>query len=653
MTKPIIIGTRGSDLALWQANKVKDLLAKKGHESELKIIQSTGDKDRKAKLHEMGLVGVFTKELDDALLLEEIDVAVHSLKDVPTAPPKGIVQCAVLERANPFDVLISSSKFKSQKKFNLASGSLRRRAFWQNKYPEHTLENLRGNVPKRLKKVESKSIDGVILAKAGLDRLGLSPKNIEILDWMTPAPAQGIVGIFCLNKNRKLKVSLAEINDKNTEICAHVERDLLKGLEGGCTAPIGAYAQIVKRSVEVKASLLSNDGKTLVNHINKKGLTSYEKLGEETAKTMLLNGGEELMKTLKEAELNKLDLAETKKPAEKKIIKVKDKKETSLKPLSIKRTTVTLKEKPLENLEEDRIDAEKEDKKIELKPLTIIRTAAPVEEEPDEKAVEVEEVKVVEKKEQQLTVEPVKGDTTPEYNKPRVLCLKKLTPPRIKAGAKLGLQLSGIEVIETQPEFDSYEIKQWLNSKNNWVFSSLNAVSAITSVLKNTASIHKHIFCVGSRVANYFEGKVKGIHQVNSVSGLAEEARISGETDYVWFHGNKSDLALAEEFELLEMNLKPFSVYRTELSESRIENLENYDVFAFFSPSGVESFNAHNYIPEKAIVAAIGKTTAEYIAKVYDNQANTQLENIIVPEQYEYEHLLTAIQAHQKENGTN
>lgn len=581
MTKPIIIGTRGSDLALWQANKVKDLLAEKGHDSVLKIIQSTGDKDRKAKLHEMGLVGVFTKELDDALLLEEIDVAVHSLKDVPTAPPKGIVQCAVLERANPFDVLISSSKFKGQKKFNLASGSLRRRAFWQNKYPEHTLENLRGNVPKRLKKVESKSIDGVILAKAGLDRLGLSPKNVEILDWMTPAPAQGIVGIFCLNKNTKLKVSLAEINDKNTEICAHVERDLLKALEGGCTAPIGAYAQIVKRSVKVKASLLSDDGKILVNQINKKGLTSYEKLGKETAKAMLFNGGEKLMKTLKEAELNKLDLAETKKPTEKEIIEVK------------------------------------------------------------------------EKMEEQLRAEPVKGDTTPENNKPRVLCLKKLTPPRIKAGAKLGLQLSGIEVIETQPKFDSYEIKQWLNSKNNWVFSSLNAVSAITSVLKNTASIHKHIFCVGSRVANYFEGKVKGIHQVNSVSGLTEEARISGETDYVWFHGNKSDLALAEEFELLEMNLKPISVYRTELSESRIENLENYDVFAFFSPSGVESFNAHNYIPEKAIVAAIGKTTAEYIAKVYDNQANTQLENIIVPEQYEYEHLLTAIQAHQKENGTN
>ena len=734
MTKPIIIGTRGSELALWQANKVKELLAEKGHESEVKIIQSTGDKDRKAKLHEMGLVGVFTKELDDALLLGEIDVAVHSLKDVPTSPPKGVVQCAVLERANPYDVLISSSKFKKTKKFTLASGSLRRRAFWQNKYPEHALENLRGNVPTRLQKIDLESVDGVILAKAGLDRLGLAPKNVEILDWMTPAPAQGIVGVFCLNKSKKLKASLAEINDKNTEICAQVERDLLKALEGGCTAPIGAHAQIVKRSVEVKASLLSEDGKAHVYQVNKKGLTTCDKLGKETAQAMLANGGKELMKALKEAELNKLDSAKTENPTKEKepepvviekettraIEKPSEKaedleeNETKLKPLSIKRTIITLKEAPAE-LE---IEAEEvEEKKIVLKPISIKRTLTAVEEKPAEKTIEKKEdiqidakeevkeetvaapelksisikrtktevteespsnetptetvdespVKAIEEPQKDI-IEEVKELAAPELKSisikqsaskeipladgfPKVLCLKKLTPPRINAGRKSGLGLTAVEVIETQPDFESYAVSYALKSTNNWVFSSLNSVSAITSVLKSTSMIHKHVFCVGPRVANFFDGKVKAIHQVNSASELTEVAKASEKERFMWFHGNKSDMALIEEFEVHEMTLSSHTVYKTELITPRIEDLEDYKALMFFSPSGVDSFNEHNYIPENAVVSAIGKTTAEYIALKYDDQENTKLENIITPEVYEYEHLLQALQNHFETNG--
>ena len=738
MTKPIIIGTRGSELALWQANKVKELLAEKGHESELKIIQSTGDKDRKAKLHEMGLVGVFTKELDDALLLGEIDVAVHSLKDVPTSPPKGVVQCAVLERANPYDVLISSSKFKETKKFTLASGSLRRRAFWQNKYPEHVLENLRGNVPTRIEKIDSEAVDGVILAKAGLDRLGLAPKNVEILDWMTPAPAQGIVGVFCLNKSKKLKASLAEINDKNTEICAQVERDLLKALEGGCTAPIGAHAQIVKRSVEVKASLISEDGKTHVYQVNKKGLNACDKLGKETAKAILANGGKELMEALKEAELNKLDSAKeketkpvvivkettspTEKPSEKAL--AKEENEAELKPLSIKRTIITLKENPEEKsaeLETEAVEVEK--KKIELKPISIKRTLAAVEEKSAEKTPEKEEIITkeikIESKEEaneetvaspelksisikraktevtedapsrefpaesieestvKAIVEPQKDNTeeskeetvaAPELKSisikqsapkeipladgfPKVLCLKKLTPPRINAGRKLGLGLTAVEVIETQPDFESYAVSYALKSTNNWVFSSLNSVSAITSVLKSTSMIHKHVFCVGPRVANFFDGKVKAIHQVNSASELTEVAKASEKERFMWFHGNKSEMALIEEFEVHEMTLNSHPVYKTELTTPGIEDIEDYQALMFFSPSGVDSFNEHNYIPESAVVSAIGKTTAEYIALKYADQENTKLENIITPEIYEYEHLLQALKTHFEING--
>ncbi|MFK7757656.1 MAG: hydroxymethylbilane synthase [Flavobacteriales bacterium] len=674
MTKPIIIGTRGSDLALWQANTVKDLLAEKGHEAELKIIHSTGDKDRKAKLHEMGLVGVFTKELDDALLLGEIDVAVHSLKDVPTSPPKGIVQRAVLERANPYDLLVSNENPTKKNPFTLASGSLRRRAFWMNKYPNHELQELRGNVPNRLAKISEGTTNGVILAKAGLDRLGLTPDKAKVLEWMTPAPAQGIVGVFCLESNARCNEALPQINHRNTEICAYVERDLLKTLEGGCTAPIGALAQIVKRSVEVKASLLSEDGKTHVSHTLKKGLASYESLGKEVATAMLNDGGKELVEQLKfgEKELTVGHEApeKTAAPAPKPISIKKDTPKVAteapvqeaeptaavtpeLKPISIKKATPEVAaEAPVQEAEPTAVVTP------ELKPISI-KKAEPNTEEAQEVEITSQEVnqetaaKASSSEPKVLIAKKPEAPSDPNNTMPKVLCLKKLTPPRIKSGTKLGLHLTGIEVIETLPDFDSVDVKQWLTAKNNWVFSSLNAVSAIGSVLKNMASIHKHVYCVGSRVANYFEGKVKGIQQVNSVADLTELARASGEEDYVWCHGTKSDLELVEDFGLLEMKLKPLSVYRTELSEPTIENLENYNVYAFFSPSGVDSFNANNYIPEGVTVAAIGDTTAEYIAEVYDEQENTQLENIIVPEKFEYEHLLAAIKAHVTENGTN
>jgi len=617
MNKPIIIGTRGSDLALWQANRVKDLLAEKGHESELKIIQSTGDKDRKAKLHEMGLVGVFTKELDDALLLKEIDIAVHSLKDVPTSPPKGIIQVAVLERANPYDLLISDKKPAKNDSFKLAAGSLRRRAFWINKYPEHELHQLRGNVPTRLAKVAEGEIDGVILAKAGLDRLEMTPENVQVLEWMTPAPAQGIVGVFSLDSNTRCKEILPSINHRDTEICAHVERQLLSTLEGGCTAPIGALAQIVKRSIEVKASLLSEDGKNHVYQSLKKGKINYLNLGKEVAEQVLENGGKEIMQELKLGIKEPQPSIHHPTGGTQSALIVQTKKE-EIKKSSAGGTQATTKVQTEKEEIKERSKAEPSKKTSNLKPQTLVTERSKAE------------------------------SNVQTSNLKKVLCLKKLTPPRIRAGAKLGMELTGIEVIETLPDFNTVEVKQLLSSKNNWVFSSLNAVSAITSVLKNTASIHKHIYCVGSRVANYFEGKVKSIHQVNSVNELAEKASSTEGKDFVWFHGSKSDLNPIQEFELLEMSLSTTKVYRTELSEPRIEDLESYKVLAFFSPSGVESFNAHNYIPESATVAAIGTTTAEYIAHVYDEQENTQLENIIVPETFEYEHLLKAIKASQK-----
>ena len=325
-----------------------------------------------------------------------------------------------------------------------------------------------------------------------------------------------------------------------------------------------------------------------------------------------------------------------------------EKEKKDLKPLAIKKTVISEEKEAGEEVE---IQEEKTEPTTELKSISIKKskveevdniTSADITKEELETVTELKPTRA----KKLLTQEKPSLDGLP-----KVLCLKKLTPPRINAGRKLGLGLTASEVIETQPEFDSYAVSTALKSTNNWVFSSLNSVSAITSVLKNTSMIHKHVFCVGSRVANFFEGKVKAIYQVNSVSELTEVANASEKEAFMWFHGNKSDMALIEEFEVHEMTLNTHSVYRTELSTPKIEDLEDYKALMFFSPSGVDSFNEHNYIPENAVVSAIGKTTAEYLAHSYDEQENTKLENIITPETYEYEHLLQALQTHFKTNG--
>ncbi len=303
MSKTIRIGTRDSELALWQANTVKNKLEALGYQTKLLPVKSTGDLNLDQPLYEMGITGIFTKTLDVAMVKDQIDIAVHSMKDVPTKLPNGIVQGAVLPRANVSDILIHKGLDFLAAEGIIATGSLRRKAQWLNRYPTHQVENLRGNVNTRLQKLEDNDWNGAIFAAAGLERINLKPENFIDLDWMIPAPAQGAMLIVAKENDDFCKEAVAQLNDKNTAICVEIEREFLRVLEGGCTAPIGALATITNETVEFTGALFSLDGKTKLEEKASFSLNNYKNQGEKAAKAILSNGGKELMANIK-AKLN-------------------------------------------------------------------------------------------------------------------------------------------------------------------------------------------------------------------------------------------------------------------------------------------------------------------------------------------------------------
>lgn len=297
MQKKIRIGTRSSKLALWQARTVAIQLEELGHDVEVVKIDSQGDLDLVNPLYEMGITGVFTRTLDKALLNDSIDIAVHSMKDVPTVLPENIVQAAVLKRAGSLDVLVYNDSEESaiQKEAVIATGSLRRKAQWLHHYPNHTIVGLRGNVHTRIEKLENSDWNGAIFAQAGLHRVKLLPKNHIKLDWMIPAPAQGIVMITALESNAELLEICKELNHKDTEVCAHIERQFLHTLEGGCSAPIGALAFFKDERIIFKGALFSLDGKRKIEIDKLAYMVDSKDLGQKCAEDVLQRGGKKLM----------------------------------------------------------------------------------------------------------------------------------------------------------------------------------------------------------------------------------------------------------------------------------------------------------------------------------------------------------------------
>ena len=303
MSKIIKIGTRDSELALWQATTVEKKLNELGYLTEIIPVKSTGDIILDKPLYELGITGIFTKTLDVAMLKGEVDIAVHSMKDVPTALPKGIVQVAVLERASPVDILIHKGKLsfleKNDTNATIATGSLRRKAQWLNKFPTHKVVDLRGNINTRMQKLHDNDWDGAVFAAAGLERINLKPEKFLNLDWMIPAPAQGAMMVVAIENDSFSKEALAQLNHNETEICTFVERQFLKTLEGGCTAPIGALAEINENLITLKGVLLSLDGKHKLEIEKTVKINLYQNFGELCATEILENGGFELMKSIK------------------------------------------------------------------------------------------------------------------------------------------------------------------------------------------------------------------------------------------------------------------------------------------------------------------------------------------------------------------
>ncbi|WP_179318783.1 hydroxymethylbilane synthase [Winogradskyella helgolandensis] len=302
MSKIIRIGTRDSQLAMWQAKTVQSQLEHLGHKTVLVPIKSTGDLVLDKPLYELGITGIFTKTLDIAMLKGIIDIAVHSLKDVPTVLPKGIIQAAVLKRGNINDTLVfkTNEEFLSSRDAVIATGSLRRRAQWLNRYPTHTIVGLRGNVNSRLEKLETNDDwDAAIFAGAGLGRLDLTPENSINLSWMIPAPAQGAIMITALESDEETRAILTEINDEVTQICTSIEREFLNRLEGGCTAPIGAICYINKEEeVNFKGILLSKDGSKKIEVTKVAALGSHHNIAEFCADYIIGKGGKVLIDEL-------------------------------------------------------------------------------------------------------------------------------------------------------------------------------------------------------------------------------------------------------------------------------------------------------------------------------------------------------------------
>ena len=315
MNKLIRIGTRESQLAVWQATHVQKLLYNNGYNSELIYIKSEGDINLQTPLYEMGVQGIFTKSLDIALLNNTIDIAVHSMKDVPTQLATGIIQSAVLKRASYKDIFVFKNpsivadwkllddtfSTKLDTAGIIATSSIRRKAQWLNRYPNHTIENLRGNVNTRLRKVQENNWDGAIFAAAGLERIDLRPENSVDLDWMLPAPAQGAIMVVCREDDAISLNACQVFNDVETSICTKIERDFLRTLLGGCSTPISALAQMIEGQIFFKGNILSVDGKEKIDIEKKITLNNSEDAGCSVANELLQMGAEKIVNAIQHA----------------------------------------------------------------------------------------------------------------------------------------------------------------------------------------------------------------------------------------------------------------------------------------------------------------------------------------------------------------
>ncbi|MDR4509722.1 MAG: hydroxymethylbilane synthase [Candidatus Brocadiaceae bacterium] len=305
--KGVVVGSRGSKLALiqtnWVISKLKQL--NPGVEFQLEKISTRGDKITDVPLSRLGGVGLFTKELEVALINEKIDIAVHSAKDLPTEIDNELTIGATPEREDPHDALISANNETLEslpKKARIGTSSLRRRAHLLAFRPDFQILDLRGNLDTRIKKLENGEMDAIIVAHAGLIRMGYTGTISQVIpfDIMLPAVAQGALGIEIRKDDSRTKDIISEFNDKETKVAVEAERSLLAKLEGGCQVPIGAHAHIQENTLHLEAIICSLEGNRVVRDKQSGPIDQAVKIGNELAQRMLENGGEEILREIRQ-----------------------------------------------------------------------------------------------------------------------------------------------------------------------------------------------------------------------------------------------------------------------------------------------------------------------------------------------------------------
>lgn len=295
------MGSRGSQLALWQANHISALLRARGHEVEIEIIHTTGDKITDVALAKVGTKGMFTKEIEEALAAGRVDLAVHSLKDLPTELPKGFEIAAITERQDPRDAFCSVHFAKIEDLFpgaRVGTSSLRRQAQLKAIRPDLEIHPLRGNVDTRLRKLEQDEYDAVILASAGLNRLGKTDliKQIIPAEIMCPAAGQGALGIEIREGDAATRGLLKFLDDANARAATTCERALLNRLGGGCQVPIGAFAERRNGKLHLESLVADPDGTKLLR--DSRDGEDPEKLGNEAGDALLKQGGDEILEAV-------------------------------------------------------------------------------------------------------------------------------------------------------------------------------------------------------------------------------------------------------------------------------------------------------------------------------------------------------------------
>ncbi|HLK18597.1 MAG TPA: hydroxymethylbilane synthase [Bryobacteraceae bacterium] len=299
----LTIGSRGSQLALWQARWIQARIQGFGLESRIEIIHTTGDKITDVALSKVGTKGLFTKEIEEALLSGAIDLAVHSLKDMPTDLPAGLTLAAIPEREDPRDALVGRKLDALPAGSRVGTSSLRRAAQLRARRPDLQIENIRGNVDTRLRKLDEGQYDAIVLASAGLRRLGWDDRIAELLDAdvMCPAVGQGALAVETREDGGEAQQIAARLEHRDSRIAVTAERAVLRALGGGCQVPIGAYATVDGDHLRVRAIIVSPDGERLIRKEAASPVTEAETIGAVLGEQLLAHGGREILQAVYDA----------------------------------------------------------------------------------------------------------------------------------------------------------------------------------------------------------------------------------------------------------------------------------------------------------------------------------------------------------------